>query len=398
MPLTPQSTSLSWNGKRSIISFFDALGYGLVLAFTLSAGVVEAQKTGETPFGIAWEVRGLWQVEGGGVAIVSGDAIRPGSLLKPGGEGAEHSIVILLPDGQRILYECFQAADCARGFRVPSLYRQPDSAAVEIFGRVRAVLAQGNHELGLNVRQTSRLARDEALAVLGPGFQVEVKGLAATLANGRYTYDLRPWNPSYPRQSSLELQKTGPSITLSLPSTGLYNVTVADYLNTPRINLFVAAVSSERAASLMRSFHKTKSLLEGWNEDYQGWPIHDFQRAYLQSLLLSIKPWQMNGPGEKEEMAAPDVTSEPILSPKPGVFKGDTSVTLRCVTPGAIMHYTVDGSQPFTSSPVYGAPIMVKGTELTIKAYATAPGKKDSAVITGIFRIAGQNEEEMQRQ
>jgi hypothetical protein len=36
---------------------------------------------------------------------------------------------------------------------------------------------------------------------------------------------------------------------------------------------------------------------------------------------------------------------------------------------------------------VYRAPIMVKGTELTIKAFASAAGSRDSAVVTGIFRI-----------
>jgi hypothetical protein len=51
------------------------------------------------------------------------------------------------------------------------------------------------------------------------------------------------------------------------------------------------------------------------------------------------------------------------------------------------MHYTVDGSQPVSESAVYHAPIMVKGTELTIKAFASAKGKKDSPVVTGIFRI-----------
>jgi hypothetical protein len=51
------------------------------------------------------------------------------------------------------------------------------------------------------------------------------------------------------------------------------------------------------------------------------------------------------------------------------------------------MHYTVDGSQPLDSSAVYTAPVMVKGTALTIKAFASAPGNKDSAVVTGIFRI-----------
>jgi hypothetical protein len=62
-------------------------------------------------------------------------------------------------------------------------------------------------------------------------------------------------------------------------------------------------------------------------------------------------------------------------------------VTLRCNAPGAVIHYTFDGSQPVATSPVYGAPISVKGTELTIKAFASVPGGKDSAVVTGIYRI-----------
>jgi hypothetical protein len=78
---------------------------------------------------------------------------------------------------------------------------------------------------------------------------------------------------------------------------------------------------------------------------------------------------------------------EPRLFPQPGVFTGDLEVTLRCDTPDAVIHYTFDGSQPVASSPVYGAPISVKGTELTIKAFASVPGQRDSAVVTGIYRI-----------
>jgi len=51
------------------------------------------------------------------------------------------------------------------------------------------------------------------------------------------------------------------------------------------------------------------------------------------------------------------------------------------------MHYTVDGAQPMNQSAVYHAPIVVLGSELTIKSFASAPGKKDSPVVTGIFRI-----------
>jgi hypothetical protein len=78
---------------------------------------------------------------------------------------------------------------------------------------------------------------------------------------------------------------------------------------------------------------------------------------------------------------------EPKFFPEPGIFRGDTEVNLRCDTPGCAIHYTFDGSQPVAGSPIYGAPISVKGTELTIKAFASVPGKKDSAVVTGIYRI-----------
>jgi hypothetical protein len=138
----------------------------------------------------------------------------------------------------------------------------------------------------------------------------------------------------------------------------------------------------------MDSLHRAQQLMRQWNEDYQGWPIHDFQRAYLEALALKIGP----RPGQSRERAVsraprPGTTAEPVFSPNPGIFKGDIMVQLRCVTPGAAIHYTVDNSQPIESSPVYAAPIAVKRTELTIKAYASSAGKKDSAVVTGIFRI-----------
>lgn len=138
----------------------------------------------------------------------------------------------------------------------------------------------------------------------------------------------------------------------------------------------------------MKSFHDAKALMKDWNGDYQGWPIHDFQRAYLESLMLRVKPLSTGRPAvAADEADREGVTAEPTFSPKPGLFDGDTAVTLRCATPVASIRFTVDGSQPLKTSPLYGAPIMVKGTELTVKAYASAAGKKDSAVVTGIFRI-----------
>ena len=364
-----------------------ALRHLSLFALALSATAAWAKNPQETPLGIAWRVQGAWQAEGKAAPVLTGDAIQPGSLLQPGEGSGNHSITLLLPDGQRILYECFIVEDCARKFRVPSLYRRPDPFAVEMMERIQAVLVREKQDSGSGMQQ-SRLPRDEALAVLGPGNRIEVEGLAAKLTNGRYTYELRPLDHALPRQFHLMIEKKASSITITVPSSGPYDLTIVDNLDTPRIDLFIAAVQPAQAARFIKSFREAHALMEGWNGDFQGWPVHEFQRAYLESLMLDIKPTSTGGQAGVATQAHPvDEAAEPAFSPQPGVFDGDTAVTLRCETPGATMHYTVDGSQPINSSPVYAAPIMVKGTELTIKAFATAAGKKDSAIVTGIFRI-----------
>jgi hypothetical protein len=86
-------------------------------------------------------------------------------------------------------------------------------------------------------------------------------------------------------------------------------------------------------------------------------------------------------------LPAPGVAAEPTFSPKPGLLAGDTNIVLQSDTQGAVIHFTVNPSQPTANSPVYRAPIVAKGAGLDIKAFASAPGKKDSAVVTAIFRI-----------
>lgn len=350
--------------------------------------------------GIAWQVRGSWQVDGKGAPILSGDALAPGFLLQPADVEASHSIVVLLPDGQRILYECFTAEDCARGFHVPALYRRPEPFAVNMMARVHAVLSSENHaSSGPGTNQGSRLPRDEAVAVFGPGNRVQVAGLAAHLNNGRYTYDLRPIDLATAPQFHHVFEKSGPSIALPLPSAGLYDLTIYDDLNSPRIDLFIAALRPAQAVSITKSFKQLKALMDDWNSDKEGWPIHDIQRAHLQSLLgAKPRPGAENyaasmadplpaGQSAADASQRAGVTAEPAFSPKAGFYDGRTAVTLRCDTPGATMHYTVDGSQPVNNSPVYTAPIIVMGSGLTIKAFAAAEGKKDSAVVTGTYRI-----------
>ena len=164
-------------------------------------------------------------------------------------------------------------------------------------------------------------------------------------------------------------------------------------MNTPRIQLFLSAVSPTQETSFKKSFHDAKELMQKWNDDFYGWPTHDFLWAYLESLTVGTERIEdspkrvTSSPSASNELPAPGVAAEPTFSPKAGFLDGDTDIVLRSDTQGATIHYTVDYSQPVAISPVYRAPIVIKGSGLTIKAFASAPGKKDSAVVTATFRI-----------
>lgn len=361
----------------------------LISSIFLSAvshqGWLYAQAMTKTSFGLAWRVQGSWRLEGESSSVVTGDSIAPGSLLFPVQGAPNHSITILLPDGQRILYECFQAADCSHGFRVPWLYRTPKPIAMEMLARIHTVLLHNQRDLPA---VNKAIVPDESLALLGTENRAEISGLVSKLSNGIYTYSLRSTDHSFPDQSNLSVEKSGPDIRIPLPGPGLYDLTLSDELNTPRIDLLIAAVSMAQWRTLSKKYKDARELLADWNIDHQGWPIHEFHRAYLKSLLLDIRPHRETLHRVKASVKVPaNTAAEPVFLPRPGSYKRDIEVKIATSTRGATIHYTVDGAQPLASSQIYQAPIMVKQTGLNIKAFASSPGKKDSPVVTGFFKV-----------
>jgi len=343
--------------------------------------------------GFAWQVIGTWRIAGQSESVRTGDAIQPGALLQPDSTATRHSILVYLPDGQSIGYECFTAEDCARGFRVPSLYRVPEPFAADMVARIRSVLSGGEHKFshGFDASLPLDLPRDEVLAVRGPDGQITVRGLAARLPDGPFTYDIQPLATSVKNQFDVSFDKKGPSVNLRVPATGLYVVTVHDPMHHPRIRLFLAVADSAQESEFKKSSSDAKQLMSHWNDDFGGWSIHDFQWAFLQSLFAG--PPQDSAPARASihqshanNRSAADVAAEPAFSPKPGILPAEANISMSSETAGAIIHYTLDSSQPNSSSAVYREPIVIKRSGLIIKAFASVAGKKDSAVVTGEFR------------
>jgi hypothetical protein len=78
---------------------------------------------------------------------------------------------------------------------------------------------------------------------------------------------------------------------------------------------------------------------------------------------------------------------EPWVEPEPGAFVGDVVVNLGCRTPGALIRYTLDGTEPIPSSRRYTEPIRLASTK-TLRAAAYAPhgeAGSRSATISAVF-------------
>jgi len=356
-----------------------------------------AEGQARAPLGMVWNIRGNWTVEGASSPLGDGTAIEPGSLLEAVQAPGNHTVKVLLADGQLIYAACFTVEDCSRGFRVPELSRAPDPFAVELLTGIRAGLGELRREQpdAPDTPREQLLPRDEVLTAFEPSQRAQIGGLASRLPNGSYSCDLRPLDSSLSRQPHLTVVKSSSLIELPLPAPGLYDLIITDSLNRPRINVFLAAASPEQAGGMTKAFNEARALLKRWNLAYAGWPVHDFQRAYLEALFHGDRP----AAGDRRFAAlaslvkgaklAPTRTTaaEPAFTPRAGALDGNCAIKLESATPGATIHFTVDSSQPSADSPVYTAPVIVKGSGLTIKAFAAAPGKKDSAVVTADYRI-----------
>src|SRR5579871_3198546 len=84
--------------------------------------------------------------------------------------------------------------------------------------------------------------------------------------------------------------------------------------------------------------------------------------------------------------------SAPTFSPAGGSFSSAQSVSLADTTPGAVIHYTTNGTTPSASSAQYNpsSPIQVS-TTTTIEAIAIASGYSNSPVASATYTITGSS-------
>ena len=74
----------------------------------------------------------------------------------------------------------------------------------------------------------------------------------------------------------------------------------------------------------------------------------------------------------------------PVFSPPSATFVASQTVSIAVTTPGATIHYTIDGTLPTASSPTYTSPITLTSSA-TVQAIAVAPGYANSSPGAGYY-------------
>src|SRR6266576_3214754 len=101
--------------------------------------------------------------------------------------------------------------------------------------------------------------------------------------------------------------------------------------------------------------------------------------------ITQVVTWTYSANGSTQQQAA-----TPVISPATGTFTSAQSVTISDATSGSSIFYTLDGSQPTTSSTAYTGAFTVSNTT-TVKAIATAPNFTQSSIATSVITINVQS-------
>jgi hypothetical protein len=271
-----------------------AAGAGILALLGGSATTVVAENVppSSDPSGMVWERHGDWHLNGSSDTLRLGEAIPPGGLITAGAESSTHSLLILLPDGQRMLCECFEAKICSQGFRVPAITPQPTLFVWNMFVAVRNVLLlrpiAAETAFPIPVGRAEMAGNFEMVAPVSPQGEISIAPALRVLPPGQYSLSVlkkgqQPAASTLPAAQPLDWNSRQPVAQVRVGGVGLYHIRVTDPSYIPRIEIEVLATSPASYPAEAAGLKQTRETILSWIHIQEGWPLHPFLRVYLES-------------------------------------------------------------------------------------------------------------------
>ena len=145
------------------------------------------------------------------------------------------------------------------------------------------------------------------------------------------------------------------------------------------------------AGSKAKLFGKMKanpnSYYHGRGDQVSEYGLTEKALASMMKHLDKYDPFQLKLSPENVDIKSVGKGKNEIKTPVALVFTKPIDVKVKCKVPGAIIKYTVDGTEPTAKSPSFkGAIKLSKTTKLTIKAYKAGVGYSPSVTTSYVFK------------
>ncbi len=273
-----------------------ALGADILLGALLVRGSVTTFAAGSAPpgagfSGMVWENHGDWHLNSSSDTLRLGEAIPPGGLVTAGAKASVHSITILLPDGQRMLCECYEAKTCSQGFRVPAITPPPSPAVWDMFVGVRNVLLlrppTAERAFPITAGRAAMAGNFELVAPISPQGEVSITPALRILPPGQYSLSAardgqQATDAPRPVIQSLDW-KPGQPVQVRAGDPGLYRIRISDQALVPRIEIELLAAPPASVAAESAALKQVRETIMYWSHTHPGWGLHPFLRVYLES-------------------------------------------------------------------------------------------------------------------
>lgn len=116
--------------------------------------------------------------------------------------------------------------------------------------------------------------------------------------------------------------------------------------------------------------------------------LHDFSYDVSGDLQTITVLYRQGEPSQaySESYSAMVKAEAPVFTPGSGTYQGVQSILISSNTAGAVIHYTIDGSEPTDASPVASAAVSIS-SDVTIRAIAVAAGFINSDISSASYII-----------
>lgn len=173
-------------------------------------------------------------------------------------------------------------------------------------------------------------------------------------------------------------------------------VTSGSTVSIPRFNPIPGTYDGSKTIEILCSTEgaEIRYTLD-WTEPTQSSLLYTGPLTLDQTHTIKAKAFKLGALESRTavgtyDLIFPNTVGTPVLSPEGGVYNQQQVVSIVCSTPGAIIRYTLDGTEPNETSAVYQGSIIVSDIINIVRARGFKAQHNASGTVTGVYEIGSQ--------